>query len=217
MTDTKERILDTAERLFAAHGFEATSLRAITAEAKVNLAAVNYHFRSKDTLIEAVLSRRLTPINRRRMEMLDACEAKAGKRPPEVEKIMEAFIAPVFENDPQEMGSFLPLMGRILMGPEQFQHRLFEKHFAIVFHRFEGALDRALPKLPLVERRWRQIFSIGVMTHVLLLARVLPEMTHGVCNPSDGGTVTRWMVAFVSAGLRAPAAQGMGKVRKAGN
>ena len=52
--DTATRILDAAERLFVEHGFEATSLRTITQQAEVNLAAVNYHFGSKDALFQAV-------------------------------------------------------------------------------------------------------------------------------------------------------------------
>ncbi|HEY6339983.1 MAG TPA: TetR family transcriptional regulator, partial [Bryobacteraceae bacterium] len=75
--DTKTRILDVAERLFGANGFDSTSLRDITAEAQVNLAAVNYHFQSKDSLIDAVIARRIEPVNRKRMEMLD----KAGQNP----------------------------------------------------------------------------------------------------------------------------------------
>jgi len=77
-TDTKDRILDVAERLFAEHGFANTSLRSITAEAGANLAAVNYHFQSKDALIQAVFARRLGPLNQARLEMLDAAEARAG-------------------------------------------------------------------------------------------------------------------------------------------
>lgn len=75
---TKDRILDAAERLFARDGFDATSLRAITAEAKVNLAAVNYHFQSKEALVQAVIGRRLGPINVRRLELLDGYEAEAA-------------------------------------------------------------------------------------------------------------------------------------------
>ena len=69
--DTKQRILDVAERLFATRGFHATSLRAITRAAEVNLAAVNYHFGSKDALLEAVMLRRLGPLNEIRQARLD--------------------------------------------------------------------------------------------------------------------------------------------------
>ena len=66
-TATKQRILDAAESLFMEHGFEATSLRSITAAAGVNLAAVNYHFGSKEELFQAVLTRRLDPMNHARL------------------------------------------------------------------------------------------------------------------------------------------------------
>ena len=70
--DTKARILDTAEKLFGINGFESVSLRDITTDASVNLAAVNYHFQSKDALIDAVIARRIEPLNARRLELLDA-------------------------------------------------------------------------------------------------------------------------------------------------
>src|SRR5579871_5345079 len=94
---TKDRILDTAERLFARDGFEATSLRAITAEAGVNLAAVNYHFQSKEALVRAVIGRRMGPVNEKRLAMLDACETAAGDGPLPLEGVLEAFVRPVLE------------------------------------------------------------------------------------------------------------------------
>src|SRR5271167_2773804 len=104
--DTKTRILDTAEKLFGDKGFDTTSLRDITAEAEVNLAAVNYHFQTKDSLIDAVIGRRIAPVNRRRLEML----AAAGPNP-SVEQIVEAFVAPLLERGISPM---LPMMGRAL-------------------------------------------------------------------------------------------------------
>ena len=77
-TDTKKRILDTAEGLFAEHGFPATSMRDITNAAGVNLAAINYHFGSKESLLIAVLQRRTLPINIARLSRLDALEAAAA-------------------------------------------------------------------------------------------------------------------------------------------
>src|SRR6266550_7187245 len=90
--DTKSRILDTAEKLFGMNGFEATSLRDITTAADVNLAAINYHFQTKDSLIDAIVARRIEPVNKKRLELLDA----AGPNPA-LEEILTAFMAPVMQ------------------------------------------------------------------------------------------------------------------------
>src|SRR4051812_43041858 len=92
--DTKTRILDAAEQLFMEHGFEATSLRQLTAAASVNLAAVNYHFGTKEELFQAVLTRRLDPMNQERIELLDRVEREAGDKPPQVEKLIFAMLVP---------------------------------------------------------------------------------------------------------------------------
>src|SRR5437879_11584596 len=109
---TKDRILDAAEHLLAKNGFEATSLRAITAEADVNLAAVNYHFQSKDALIRAVISRRIGPINEKRLTMLDAIEQAAGDGLLPLGPVIEAFVGPVIEVRTKAK-SFAPIMVRV--------------------------------------------------------------------------------------------------------
>src|ERR671938_1143982 len=90
--ETRTRILDAAEELFMQHGFEGTSMRVLTSKAGVNLAAVNYHFGSKDALIEALFRRRLDPMNAARVAELD--ELEASERAPSPEAIIRAFIAP---------------------------------------------------------------------------------------------------------------------------
>ncbi|MCC7498027.1 MAG: helix-turn-helix transcriptional regulator, partial [Bryobacterales bacterium] len=67
---TSERILEAAEGLFAAQGIRGTSLKEITELAEVNIAAVNYHFRSKDALVRAVFERSFEPLNAERLRML---------------------------------------------------------------------------------------------------------------------------------------------------
>lgn len=195
--DTKSRILDAAEKLFGIKGFEATSLRDITAEAQVNLAAVNYHFQSKDSLIDAVIGRRVEHVNRRRFEMLD----RLGPNPP-LEGILRAFFAPVLE---EHMERVVPLFGRIMSEPNQFVERLFNRHLAPVARRFQEELAKALPDLPPAERQWRLSFTAGVMTHLLTWSQVLPKISGGLCDMSDRAAAVERAVEFLAAGFRAPA------------
>lgn len=194
--DTKTKILDAAEKLFGLKGFDATSLRDITAEAQVNLAAVNYHFQSKDSLIDAVIVRRIEPVNRRRLEMLEA----AGENP-SVEQILAAFLGPVFE---QHLKPVAPLVGRILSDPNQFVDRVFKKHLQPMLDRFSQALGQALPELSTEERVWRIMFMAGVMTHVMRWSEVLPEISRGLCHIGDPQALIDRMVKFVAAGFRVP-------------
>jgi len=198
--DTKSRILDTAEKLFGMNGFDGTSLRDITTAADVNLAAINYHFQSKDSLIDAIIARRIEPVNKKRLELLDA----AGTRPT-VEQILRAFMAPVME---VKVDALVPLIGRILSNPEVFVERVFHKHLAPVSQRFIEALSKALPDLQPSEILWRLHFSVGVMTQTMLWGRIYPKITNGICDISDRGALVDRVVRFVAAGFRAPASKG---------
>ena len=203
---TKDRILDTAERLFARHGVEATSLRAITTEAQVNLAAVNYHFQSKEALFHAVIERRVAPMNRRRLELLDACEAASGSGTLPLEQVLDAFLRPVFET----LGNaceFIPMMGRVFLESEDLSEKVFRQHTAPVAERFVPALQRALPDLPKVELLWRLHFTLGAVVHTMSAARALRMLSKGLCDPRDVEGTLRRMEAFLVGGLRAPVEQ----------
>jgi AcrR family transcriptional regulator len=197
--DTKSRILDAAEKLFGMNGFEATSLREITTEASVNLAAINYHFQSKDSLIDAIVARRIEPVNRKRLQLLEA----AGPNPA-LEQILTAFMAPVMQVKTMTM---VPLIGRILSNPDLFVDRVFMKHLAPVSQRFVEALTKALPQLPASEVLWRLHFSVAVMTHTMLWGKVYPKITNGVCDITDRDALVERAVRFVAAGFRAPVLQ----------
>src|SRR5712672_2244917 len=95
MIDTKQKILDTAERLLGEQGYAATSLRQVIAAAKVNVASVHYHFGSKEDLLDAVVARKAGPVTVERLARLDRVEAAAG--PLDVEKVLEAFLMPTAE------------------------------------------------------------------------------------------------------------------------
>ncbi|MEQ1947864.1 MAG: TetR/AcrR family transcriptional regulator [Bryobacteraceae bacterium] len=195
LSTTKNRILDAAEKLFGDKGFEATSLRDITAEAHVNLAAVNYHFQSKESLIDSVILRRMAPLTQRRLEMLDA----AGPNPT-LEQVIEAFISPLLEA-PQLHS--LNLIGRVFANREQFFVRVFPTQVLPVVRRFGEALAAVAPHLAPEERFWRMHFMVGTMSHLLAMWGVLPMMSGGLVQEIDPNALIPRLVNFLAAGFRA--------------
>lgn len=207
---TKGAILDAAERLFAAHGFRATSLRAITSEAEANLGAVNYHFSSKDALILAVLRRRMQPMNAARLALLDQFEADAAGKPVAVEKILEALFRPPVELVVRGTKSgrfFVQLMAQALAEPSELLEPLIEEEFAEKNRRFHAAMRRALPYLTSDDVHWRLHFAQGVFLHAVAHANVLELCSAGRCRIMTVEGTLRRMIAFCSAGMTARDAQ----------
>ena len=202
--NTKDRILDTAERLFARDGVEATSLRAITTEAGVNLAAVNYHFQSKEALLHAVISRRVGPMNSRRIELLNAVEARAFGDLLPVAEVLDAFLRPVFEMFATNAKEFTPMMGRIFTESTEVLEKVFRTHMAEVAERFMAAFQRALPDIPKLELVWRLHFTFGAMVHTMSATRALKLLSNGLCDPTDVESTLKRMKSFLIGGLMAP-------------
>ncbi len=198
MTETQEKILDTAERLIGEQGYSATSLRQIINKAGVNLAAVHYHFGSKEDLLDAVVMRKVGPVNEARLAALTLVEEEAGDGAPEVDKVLDAFFAPtsvVASRNPQ----FVRLMGRIYS--EGLMPQIVQKHFRPTTGRFLAALRRSLPGLPQEELMWRVHFMVGAMAHTMCGEPVFPG---SVDANAEFPLRMKRLVTFLSAGFRAP-------------
>jgi AcrR family transcriptional regulator len=203
MIDTKQRILDTAERLFGQQGYGGTSLRQVIAEAEVNVAAVHYHFGCKEDLLDAVVMRNARPLTEVRLSRLNCAEAEVGAGPLEVEKVLECFLLPAAEMA-QHNPAFVRFMGRMLS--DGMMPALVEKHFHETAVRFITALGRALPHLRQDELKCRFYFMIGAMAHTMggsLLQFVQQEV--------EFPALTRRLITFLAAGFRAPSEGGQGQ------
>lgn len=204
MDGTRERILDTAECLFAEQGYGA-SLREITSSAGVNLAAVNYHFGSKEELLVAVVLRRLEAANCWRLKALDLLEAEGA---PEVEEVIEVFLRPALDFAVDEDGGgahFMRLIGRIHGDPDgPWQRILASGVFEKVQARFMGAFSVCLPDLAEADLLWRIHLMVGAMVHTLVNPHLLIAMSGGACDPRDSESVLSQLVPFLAAGFRAP-------------
>jgi AcrR family transcriptional regulator len=195
---TKDKILDTAERLFAERGFDAISLRHIIAEADVNLAAIHYHFGSKEGLLDAIVLRKMTLVNAQRIGLLDRYEAESGQIAAPIDKVLEAFMAPTFAMA-YAHPLFLKLMARL--HAEGVMMRLMKQHFQSVLDRFLAAYLRAVPDLPPEDLHLRLHFTIGAMARALFCG---PEMLPAGARYLSAEEVSQRLVAFATAGFRAP-------------
>ena len=203
--ETRTRILDAAEELFMLQGFGGTSMRLLTAKAGVNLAAVNYHFGSKDALIEAVFRRRLDPMNVARIAALEALEAGGT---PDADAIIRAFVGPslrMMEDAKGGSRNFIRLLGRTYTEPAKAVRLLIGQMYAPTMERYKAALERALPQMPRDELVWRMHFMFGTLAYTLaatdtvqLIAGCKPEDRH------DARLLEERLTAFLAAGLHAP-------------
>lgn len=194
--ETRRRLLEAAERLFAERGFRATSVRAVTTRAGANLAAVNYHFGSKDAMIRELFRRRLEPLNARRLRLLEA----AGPSP-RLEAVMRCFLTPTWElwgRNPH----FIRMAGRLHMEPDRSLLRWFIGQFGEVAERFGKALRRLRPTAAPDELFWRMHFVVGAMIHTWSGAEGLRILSRGRCRLGDGRRALELLTDFCCAGMR---------------
>jgi len=205
-----EKILRAAETLFALHGIEKASLRDITAMAGVNVASVNYHFGSKDVLVEAVFADLAERVNRARSLALDELCADARRRGEvaSVEEIVQVFLHPYLAPNEQTHGELLArflLLNR--MNPSPITTKIMEQHFDPMARKFIGALGEALPGTSLKTLYWRYNFmATTVFMSVTDKARDsrVARLSEGITDPANRAELEAELIAYVAAAMRGP-------------
>ncbi len=202
--DTRERILSAAEKLFAKNGFNPTSVRAITAEAGVNLAAIHYYFGGKENLIVELLGRGIRAINTERYRLLGELERKFKGKPVPVEKTMEAFLRPPFDYvEKGDKRDFMKILSMSIHESAPWMHTLCDREWSPLIERFSGALSAALPHLDEELLHWRVHFSIGSMIHIFNLNMLEFTCKEGFdLSLKDKEVVLRELISYSAAGLK---------------
>jgi AcrR family transcriptional regulator len=205
---TRDRLLKAAESLFLAYGYDGTSARMITAEARANLAAINYHFGGKEELFQAMLARRLDDLHAERLALLDADERAAAGRALTCERILAALFVPALRlaREPRRGGKdFLRLLGRAYVDPSPRLREFLSERYAPSIARFKEAFARALPRITPRELTWRLHFMMGALAYTLAGAdawKLIAALT-----PADAANdplLLRRLAPFLIAGLQAP-------------
>lgn len=181
---TKERILNSTERLIAEHGFAELSIRKISLQAHTNLAAINYHFGNKEQLINQMLERRLNNLFEVRMKMLHELNQGDEKMTCNLKQILHAFIAPALYmiNDEHQGGKvFMKVLARAYAEQSDSLHDLLAKRYTPIIKEFAEAIQLASPDLPKDTVFWRFHFIIGALTYAMAdfgassMAKQMPE------------------------------------------
>ena len=201
---TRQRIVQAAERLFAQKGFKAMTLRDVTREARVNLAAVNYHFGTKRDLIREVVRSRFEPINEARIQRLNESIERHSPDPVPVREIFEALFHPLFDSANTRRGPdrvLMQMIGRSLSEPADFLREMHEEFFAGLSQRFLMELKRSQPQLSDAALQYRFFFSVSTMLGAISDQVRLGMISRNRIDSTNIKTLVDELVAFVAAGF----------------
>jgi len=195
---TKQRILDSAEALFARHGFTGASLRQVTAAAKVNLAAVNYHFGSKENLVNEVFRRRLDTLNSDRQQALATVLADPAHR---VEDLLGAFVRPALAMAQDDHGGgFVRVLARAYAEHNEQLRRFLHDNYSPTLKQFAAAFARLLPHLEKQELYWRLDIVSGALTYAMADFGLIKR--RGATPQQHHELAAAHLIKFAASGLR---------------
>lgn len=196
---TKDRILGAAEELFAQHGFAGTSLRQVTSRADVNIAAVNYHFGSKENLVNEVFRRRMDDMSAQRMAMLEAAQRE---HPGELEPVLAAFVEPALAlaQDRHGGGAFIRVIARAYAEKNDSLRKFLSDQYGHVPREFARAIARCLPALPKEQLVWRMDFLSGALTYAMSDFGMI-KRPPGTSEAAHRASAARELIRFAAAGF----------------
>lgn len=197
---TKDRILGAAEELFAQFGFTGTSLRQVTSRADVNIAAVNYHFGSKENLVNEVFRRRMDDMSAQR---LGALKTAMEQHPGELEPILAAFVQPALAmaQDRHGGGAFVRVVARAYAEKNDRLRKFLSDHYGHVLREFGKAIGACVPDLSKEELYWRLDFLAGALTYAMADFGLIKRPA-GVTEAAHRERAARELIHFAAAGFK---------------
>jgi AcrR family transcriptional regulator len=204
-----ELILDTAEDLFSKHGLYGVTLKDVARQVGVHHTLMNYYFKDKKKLFDAVFARRAVVTSTRRMQALEEYDA-ASKGKPTVEGSLRAFLdtdLDLYIQGGEAWKNYGALGAQVANTPE-WGAELMDKHFDPVVLRLIGLLKRALPKCSEEDIFWSYHFVTGALLLTLARTGRIDKLSGGLCKSEDFAAVKKRMATFMAAGFLALCGKG---------
>lgn len=205
-TDTKNRLLNATERLFASHGFAGVTMRGVADRAHTNIASAHYHYGSKEGMVMAMLKRRIEPINANRLKYLGDSRSLAGDRALRPREIFRALILPVCHEIAKSAATrenLAQLVARSFTEPARFIQKMHQRFFRELSENFVAELQRTYPKASPKDLYWNLHLVISSMLGTFAQHRRLGDFSKGICDENDVEDLSRRLIDFVSTGFEA--------------
>jgi AcrR family transcriptional regulator len=200
--ETRERLLNTGQRLFAEKGFSKVTLRELTTAAGTNLGSVNYYFGSKDQLLLALIRRAARRVQEERLKLLAQARQSLGSVAEKVRAVLHALLAPAIASAAESEVDFLysALIARTLAdSPKEMTDTLVRQTSHL--NPFVEALQGLLPAVPVSELYWRLHFVLNIEHALVTEAERLQHMSGGLCDTRDRAATLQRVLDFVVPGL----------------
>lgn len=205
---TRERILDSAEKLFAWHGYHGTSIRDIATDADYQFALVGYHFGSKLDLMDRVLGRRSEVLNAERLAFLEQARAHSKGSPIPVRTLVEGYVGAIMARPSRnEAGwrNYTQLVGSAVASAEWTE--LTDRHFNAVAREYLSELQRSLPKVPSEALHQAFSFAVGAMITACARPKRIETLSRGKFKSRDLSTMYETLCTFLDGGFKAVASR----------
>jgi AcrR family transcriptional regulator len=204
--ETRNRIIEVAEGLFAHRSYTAVSMREITAEAGVGLSAINYHFGTKEAMFKAVFLRRARELNRERAKLMEGAEQRANGGVVPLRELLFALLRPGirWSFDSGGRSLFVQFLMRCQMDQSSPLHEIFYNDFEHL-RRFIPNFMRVLPELTEQDILWRLHFTLGALHYTITDLKRLDKMSDGTCDITQFEHTLERIVTYAEAGFRSPA------------
>ncbi len=198
---TRTAIITAAERLYAERGFADVTMRDIVAAADVNLAAVNYHFGSKDELIAELFVTRSIATNRERLNELKSAEEAGGGRAP-IDAVMRALVGPTLRGclgPDRQRATAARFMIRTSIEAVPPIRKIRNREISHL-RRFAAAMRRSLPNVADADIYWGLHFALAMAHQTIRDSERLIKLSDGLCDLDDvDGIISRVVAASILA------------------
>ena len=204
--ETKARILDAAEALFAKRGYHGTSIRDISSAARVQNAQTYHHFGSKEGLFRAVVERRGKAHSVSIRGSLDDLLAACGNELPLLDQLFRAFMQPMVDRVLRSgpgWRNYIRLLAQLANQPQDESYAApFGENFDTVVGDYIAQVRRIHPEISAEDTHWSFFFFQSAIIHIVLEAGIVDRQSDGLCRSHDLDLIVDKMARFFSAGVR---------------